>query len=58
MRSSCAISLALLLAACSAVKQYTSTSSDAVLTEVNGLGEHVRATVVRYTPQADASKPQ
>ncbi len=31
---------------------------DAVITEVNGSGEYVRATVVRYSPPADAPKPQ
>lgn len=31
---------------------------EAVVTEVNGLGQYVRATVVRYSPPADASKPQ
>ena len=28
---------------------------DAVVTEVNGLGQYVRATVVRYSPQPDGS---
>src|SRR5215510_403628 len=29
---------------------------EAVITEVNGLGQYIRATVVRYSPPADGSK--
>jgi hypothetical protein len=31
---------------------------EAVFTEVNGLGQYVRATVVRYSPLAEATKAQ
>ena len=36
--------------------QVCGAGGEAVLTEVNGLGQYVRATVVRYVPEASASK--
>lgn len=36
--------------------QVCAAGGEAVLTEVNGLGQYVRATVVRYVPEASASK--
>jgi len=36
--------------------QVCGAGGEAVLTEVNGLGQYVRATVVRYVPDASASK--